>query len=170
MRESGDASWFKALGVTKGFRYFDLGCGDGTTAIPQAKLGARRAGCRLSPATCSRRETGAHQQMGLAIVGFRKGYAVRPARGLAGWTLRSVVTILRDVRAQARSTQGKVRVTPALRRIVLGTVYRGDPTLVFADPKISSAYTPPPPKVLSARCLWGREYNVTGEVVTRDGR
>src|SRR5256885_16118662 len=39
MRESGEAL-VRQLGITKGLRVLDLGCGDGTTAIPAAKLGA----------------------------------------------------------------------------------------------------------------------------------
>ena len=39
MRESGEAL-IKSLGIAKGLKMLDLGCGDGTTAIPAAKLGA----------------------------------------------------------------------------------------------------------------------------------
>src|SRR3954464_4059169 len=39
MRESGEALVAK-LGVTKGLKVLDLGCGDGTTALPAARLGA----------------------------------------------------------------------------------------------------------------------------------
>jgi ubiquinone/menaquinone biosynthesis C-methylase UbiE len=39
MRESGTALVAK-LGVTKGLKVLDLGGGDGTTALPEAKLGA----------------------------------------------------------------------------------------------------------------------------------
>src|SRR5262245_48162501 len=39
MRESGEAL-VQRLGITKGLRILDLGCGDGTTALPAAKLGA----------------------------------------------------------------------------------------------------------------------------------
>src|SRR5439155_4845247 len=39
MRDSGEAL-VRQLGITKGLRVLDLGCGDGTTAIPAAKLGA----------------------------------------------------------------------------------------------------------------------------------
>jgi ubiquinone/menaquinone biosynthesis C-methylase UbiE len=39
MRESGQAV-IKSLGITKGLKVLDLGCGDGTTALPAAKLGA----------------------------------------------------------------------------------------------------------------------------------
>ena len=39
MRESGEAL-VQSLGITKGLKVLDLGCGDGTTALPAAKLGA----------------------------------------------------------------------------------------------------------------------------------
>ena len=39
MRESGEAL-VKGLGITKGLKVLDLGCGDGTTALPAAGLGA----------------------------------------------------------------------------------------------------------------------------------
>ena len=38
-RQSGEAL-VKGFGITKGLKVLDLGCGDGTTAIPEAKLGA----------------------------------------------------------------------------------------------------------------------------------
>src|SRR5688500_10232806 len=39
MRESGE-SLVKGLGITQGMKVLDLGCGDGTTALPEARLGA----------------------------------------------------------------------------------------------------------------------------------
>ena len=39
MRESGEALVGR-LGVTQGLKVLDLGCGDGTTALPAARLGA----------------------------------------------------------------------------------------------------------------------------------
>ena len=39
MRESGEALVGK-LGITDGLQVLDLGCGDGTTALPAARLGA----------------------------------------------------------------------------------------------------------------------------------
>ena len=39
MRESGEAL-VKSFGITKGLKVLDLGCGDGTTALPAAALGA----------------------------------------------------------------------------------------------------------------------------------
>ena len=39
MRDSGEAL-VKDLGITDGLKVLDLGCGDGTTALPAARLGA----------------------------------------------------------------------------------------------------------------------------------
>ncbi|MDP4265697.1 MAG: class I SAM-dependent methyltransferase, partial [Bacteroidota bacterium] len=47
MRESGTALVEK-LRIAKGLQVLDLGCGDGTTAIPQARLGARVLGVDIS--------------------------------------------------------------------------------------------------------------------------
>jgi ubiquinone/menaquinone biosynthesis C-methylase UbiE len=47
MRESGEALVQK-LGVTKGLKVLDLGCGDGTTALPEAKLGADVTGVDIA--------------------------------------------------------------------------------------------------------------------------
>src|SRR5260370_19253470 len=39
MRESGE-ELVQKLGVARGMKVLDLGCGDGTTALPEARLGA----------------------------------------------------------------------------------------------------------------------------------
>ena len=39
MRDSGEAV-VQSLGITPGLKVLDVGCGDGTTAIPEAKRGA----------------------------------------------------------------------------------------------------------------------------------
>ena len=45
MRESGEAL-VKELAITSGLEVLDLGCGDGTTALPAATTRGERAGCR----------------------------------------------------------------------------------------------------------------------------
>src|SRR6188474_2240403 len=47
MRESGTALVAK-LGITKDVDVLDLGCGDGTTALPEARLGARVLGVDIA--------------------------------------------------------------------------------------------------------------------------
>ena len=47
MRDSGDAL-ARSLGITPGLVVLDVGCGDGTTAIPEAMLGAQVQGVDIS--------------------------------------------------------------------------------------------------------------------------
>ena len=47
MRESGEALVAK-LGITAGMKVLDLGCGDGTTAIPAAMVGAEVLGVDIA--------------------------------------------------------------------------------------------------------------------------
>jgi cyclopropane fatty-acyl-phospholipid synthase-like methyltransferase len=47
MRASGEAL-VKTLGITKGLKVLDLGCGDGTTALPEARLGAKVLGVDIA--------------------------------------------------------------------------------------------------------------------------
>src|SRR3954462_8536350 len=47
MRESGEALVAK-LNITQGMKVLDLGCGDGTTALPEAKLGAQVLGVDIA--------------------------------------------------------------------------------------------------------------------------
>ena len=47
MRDSGEAL-VKELAITNGLEVMDLGCGDGTTALPAASLGAHAAGVVVS--------------------------------------------------------------------------------------------------------------------------
>ena len=47
MRESGEAL-VQRLGISNGHKVLDLGCGDGTTAIPAAKSGAEVLGVDIA--------------------------------------------------------------------------------------------------------------------------
>jgi ubiquinone/menaquinone biosynthesis C-methylase UbiE len=47
MRESGE-TLIEDLGITKGLKVLDLGCGDGTTAIPAARAGAEVLGVDIA--------------------------------------------------------------------------------------------------------------------------
>ena len=73
MRESGEALVEK-FGITKGLKVLDLGCGDGTTAIPAAQRGADVLGVDIAAnlvAAGNRRA----QALGLANVRFQEGDA-----------------------------------------------------------------------------------------------
>src|SRR6201997_972692 len=73
MRESGDAL-VHSLGIKKGMKVLDLGCGDGTTAVPAAKLGADVLGVDIAPNLVEAGTRHAHE-MGLANCRFQEGDA-----------------------------------------------------------------------------------------------
>src|SRR5437867_3112985 len=73
MRESGDAV-VKGLGIRKGLKVLDLGCGDGTTALPQARLGADVLGVDIASNLVEAGNKRAHEQ-GLTNCRFQEGDA-----------------------------------------------------------------------------------------------
>ena len=70
MRESGEAL-VQQLGITKGLKVLDLGCGDGTTALPAAKLGADVLGIDIARNLVEAGNKRAQEQ-GLTNLNFRK--------------------------------------------------------------------------------------------------
>src|SRR5205085_11441265 len=73
MRESG-AALIDTLGITAGTKVLDLGCGDGTTAIPAAGLGANVLGVDIASnlvAAGNRRI----KEEGVTNITFREGDA-----------------------------------------------------------------------------------------------
>src|SRR6186713_3373644 len=73
MRESGEAL-VQRLGITKELKVLDLGCGDGTTALPAAKLGADVLGVDIARNLVEAGNKRAAAQ-GLANCTFREGDA-----------------------------------------------------------------------------------------------
>src|SRR5437870_10584236 len=73
MRESGEAL-VQRLGITKGLRVLDLGCGDGTTAIPAAELGAEVLGVDIARNLVEAGNKRAQEQ-GLTNLKFQEGDA-----------------------------------------------------------------------------------------------
>src|SRR5262249_2066478 len=73
MRESGEAL-VKSIGVTKGMKVLDLGCGDGTTALPSAKLGADVLGVDIASNLVAAGNKRA-KEAGLANCKFQEGDA-----------------------------------------------------------------------------------------------
>src|SRR5262252_5923334 len=73
MRDSGEALVQK-LGITKGMKVLDLGCGDGTTAIPEAKLGADVLGVDIAQNLVAAGNKRA-KESGLSNVRFQEGDA-----------------------------------------------------------------------------------------------
>jgi len=164
MRESGEALVAK-LGITKGLHVLDLGCGDGTTAIPEAKLGAEVLGIDIA-ANLVEAGNNRVKEFGLTNIIFQEGDA-KNLVGLKDNDFDLVVTIFGAMFAPKPLDVAKemVRVTKPGGRIVMGNWIPGDPTLVAQILKISSVYTPPPPEGFVSPMLWGVESHVIDRFV-----
>src|SRR6476619_7006494 len=159
MRQSGEALVGR-LNITKGLRVLDLGCGDGTTAIPAARLGADVLGgdiARNLVAAGNRRAA----EMGLKNCTFREGDAT-DLQPIADQSFDLVVTIFGAMFAPKPFDAAKemVRVTRKGGRVVMGNWIPNDPTLVAQTLRISSSYSPPPPEGFVSPMTWGVESNV----------
>jgi ubiquinone/menaquinone biosynthesis C-methylase UbiE len=159
MRESGKALVEK-LGVTKGMKVLDLGCGDGTTAIPAAKLGANVQGVDIASNLVEAGNKRAKDE-NLTNITFTEGDATNLSM-LADQSFDLVISIFGAMFAPKPVDVAKemVRVTRRGGRIVMGNWIPGDPTLVAQILKISSSYTPPPPEGFVSPMLWGVEKEV----------
>ncbi|HET9824809.1 MAG TPA: class I SAM-dependent methyltransferase [Chitinophagaceae bacterium] len=159
MRESGTAL-IEKLQVTEDLNLLDLGCGDGTTAIPAARLGARVVGVDIARnlvAAGNKRI----QEEALANCTIREGDATN-LHELEDESFDLVVSIFGAMFAPKPFDVASemVRVTRKNGRIVMGNWIPGDPTLVAQVLKISSAYTPAPPEGFISPMLWGVESHV----------
>src|SRR5437016_4980808 len=159
MRESGEA-FVKSLGITKGLKVLDLGCGDGTTALPEARLGADVLGVDIATNLVEAGNKRA-REAGLANCKFQEGDASN-LHQLGDDTFDLVVSMFGAMFAPKPFNVAKemVRVTRPGGRIVMGNWIPGDPTLVAQILKISSAYTPPPPVGFVSPMTWGIESHV----------
>ncbi len=160
MRESGEAL-IEQLGITKEMRILDLGCGDGTTAIPAAKLGANVLGVDIARNLVEAGNLRA-KQMGLNNIKFQEGDACDLMELKSGY-FDQVVSIFGAMFAPRPVDVAKemVRVTKYGGKITMGNWIPGDPTLVAQILKISSQYTPAPPAGFISPMLWGVESEVT---------
>src|SRR6266571_2016299 len=159
MRESGEAVVEK-LGITKDMQVLDLGCGDGTTAIPAAKLGADVLGVDIARNLVEAGNRRAREQ-GLTNCRFQEGNASNLEQ-LPDHTFDVVISIFGAMFAPKPFEVAKemVHVTRRGGRIVMGNWIPNDPTLVAQILKISSNYTPPPPEGFVSPMTWGIESNV----------
>src|SRR6267378_6353383 len=159
MRESGEAL-VRGFGITKGLRVLDLGCGDGTTALPEARLGADVLGVDIARNLVEAENKRAKGQ-GLTNCKFQEGDASN-LHELKDHTFDLVVSIFGAMFAPKPFDVAKemVRVTRPAGRIVMGNWIPNDPTLVAQILKISSNYLPPPPEGFISPMTWGVEDNV----------
>ena len=159
MRGSGEAL-AKSVGVTPQARILDLGCGDGTTAIPLAQLGAEVTGIDIARNLVDAGNRRANAA-GLTRLKFQEGDACN-LEGVSDGSFDVVVSMFGAMFAPKPFDVAKemVRVTKPGGRVVMGNWIPGDPTFVSQLLKISSSFLPPPPEGFISPVTWGVEANV----------
>lgn len=159
MRESG-AALVQAIGIRRGLKVLDLGCGDGTTALPAAKAGADVLGVDIARNLVQAGNRRA-AELGLSNCSFQQGDATN-LQPIPDRTFDVVVSIFGAMFAPKPFDVARemVRVTRPGGRIVMGNWIPNDPTLVAQILRISSAYTPAPPAGFVSPMTWGVENNV----------
>lgn len=159
MRESGEAL-VDSLGLEDGVKVLDLGCGDGTTALPAAKRGAQVLGVDIARNLVEAGKRRAAEQ-GLANLRFEEGDA-SSLSGLSDGSFDVVVSIFGAMFAPRPLEVAKqmIRVTRPGGRIVMGNWIPNHPTLVAQILKISASYSAPPPEGFVSPMTWGVESQV----------
>jgi SAM-dependent methyltransferase len=160
MRDSGDAV-VKSLNVKPPMKALDLGCGDGTTAVPMARLGADVTGIDIARnlVEAGNRRVAAE---GLKNLKFQEGDACNLA-GVADASFDLTLTVFGAMFAPKPFDVARemVRVTKPGGRIVMGNWIPNDPTsFVSMLLKISASFSPPPPEGFVSPMLWGVEANI----------
>jgi SAM-dependent methyltransferase len=159
MRDSAE-TFVEQLGITKGLKVLDLGCGDGTTALPAARIGADVLGVDIADNLVAAGNERA-RSAGLDNCAFQQGDAC-DLNELDDERFDLTMSIFGAMFAPRPFDVAKevVRVTRPGGRIVMGNWIPGDPTLVAQLLRISSSYSPPPPEGFVSPMRWGVEDDV----------
>jgi ubiquinone/menaquinone biosynthesis C-methylase UbiE len=165
MRQSGEAV-VESLGVTPPLRALDLGCGDGTTALPLARLGADVTGVDIARNLVEAGNKRA-AEAGLNGLKFHEGDACN-LEGVDDDSFDLSLSVFGAMFAPKPFDVAKemVRVTKAGGRIVMGNWIPNDPTFVSQLLKVSSAFTPAPPEGFVSPMTWG----VESDIIERFGK
>jgi ubiquinone/menaquinone biosynthesis C-methylase UbiE len=160
MRQSGEAL-VQSLGIAPSLRVLDLGCGDGTTAVPLAQAGAEVVGIDIARNLVDAGNRRA-AELGLTRLKFQEGDACG-LQGVADRSFDLTLSVFGAMFAPRPVDVAKemVRVTKPGGRIVMGNWIPNDPTSFVSQLlKISSAYTPPPPEGFISPMTWGVEASI----------
>src|SRR6202166_5153216 len=160
MRQSGEAI-VQSLGITPTLRVLDLGCGDGTTAVPLARLGAEVVGIDIARNLVDAGNKRA-AELGLTRLKFQEGDACN-LQGVGDASFDLTLSVFGAMFAPKPFDVARemVRVTKPGGRIVMGNWIPNDPTFVAQLLKISSAFTPPPPEGFVSPMTWGVDTHIT---------
>jgi len=160
MRQSGEAL-VKSLGITTPLRVLDLGCGDGTTAVPLARLGAEVVGIDIAKNLVDAGNKRA-ADLGLKNLTFQEGDACN-LQGVGDHSFDLTLSVFGAMFAPKPFDVAKemVRVTKKGGRIEMGNWIPNDPTSFVSQLlKISSAFTPPPPEGFISPMTWGVDAHI----------
>jgi SAM-dependent methyltransferase len=159
MRKSGE-DFVDVLEVRPEMKILDLGCGDGTTAVPAAEYCADVLGVDIASNLVAAGNARA-KAAGLGNLRFQQGDASN-LTGITDESFDLVVSVFGAMFAPKPFDVARemLRVTKPGGRIVMGNWIPGDPTLVAQILKVSAAYTPPPPAGFISPMLWGDEEQV----------
>ena len=160
MRQSGE-SVVSSLGVKAPVRVLDLGCGDGTTAVPMARLGAEVVGIDIAKNLVEAGNKRA-AKAGLQRLTFQEGDASN-LQGVADQSFDLTLSVFGAMFAPKPFDVAKemVRVTKRGGRIVMGNWIPNDPTSFVSQLlKVSSSFTPPPPEGFVSPMTWGVESHI----------
>jgi SAM-dependent methyltransferase len=159
MRESGE-TLAESLRVKPPIRALDLGCGDGTMAVPLARLGAEVTGIDIARSLVAAGNKRAAEQ-GLRRLKFQEGDACNLEK-IDDHTFDLTVSVFGAMFASKPYDVARemVRVTKPGGRIVMGNWIPNDPSFVSQLLKISSLFTPPPSEGFISPMLWGVESHV----------
>ncbi len=164
MRESGEAV-VKSIGITAPLRALDLGCGDGTTAVPLARAGAEVTGIDIARNLVDAGNKRA-AAAGLDRLKFTEGDACN-LEGVNNDSFDLTLSVFGAMFAPKPFDVARemVRVTRQGGRIVMGNWIPNDPTFVAQLLKISSSFMPPPPEGFVSPMTWGVEAHIAERFV-----
>jgi len=160
MRRSGEAV-VTSLGITTPLRALDLGCGDGTTAVPLALLGAEVVGIDIATNLVDAGNKRA-AEAGLNRLTFQEGDAC-DLQGVSDHSFDLTLSVFGAMFAPKPFHVAKemVRVTKPGGRIVMGNWIPNDSTSFVSQLlKISSSFMPPPPEGFISPMTWGVDTHI----------
>lgn len=164
MRKSGE-ELVDRIGVKRGEKVLEIGCGDGTTALPAARLGAEVLGVDIADNLVAAANYRA-QQEGLTNCRVQQGDACELV-GIEDQSFDKVISIFGAMFAPKPYdvAEEMVRVTRKGGSITMGNWIPNDPTLIGQILAICSAYNPTPPAGFVSPVTWGVESIVTERFV-----